>query len=81
MQPKFTKQLMPLTELVPLLKELSYSDKLLLLHLLVGELLKESALVPLGEQGEVANQGLHDSFEAAAVLAKALAEENVATHG
>jgi hypothetical protein len=81
MQPKFTKQLMPLTELVPLLKELSYSDKLLLLQLLVGELLKESGLVPLYEQNKVANQGLHDSFEAAAVLAKALAEENVATHG
>ncbi len=72
---------MPLTELVPLLKELSYSDKLLLLHLLVGELLKESNVVPLDEQGKVANQGLHDSFEAVAVLAKALSEENVATHG
>ena len=72
---------MPLTELVPILKELSYSDKLLLVHLLVGELLKESGLVPLDEQGKVANQGLHDSFEAATVLAKALAEENVATHG
>jgi hypothetical protein len=81
MQPKFTKQLMPLTELVPLLKELSYSDKLLLLHLLVAELLKESGLVPLDAQDKVASQGLHDSFEAAAVLAKALAEEKVATHG
>ena len=70
---------MPLTELVPLLKELSYSDKLLLLHLLVGELLKGFGLVPLDEQGKVVNQGLHDSFEAVAVLAKALAEENVAT--
>ena len=72
---------MPLTELVTLLKELSYSDKLLLLHLLVGDLLTEFGLVPLDKQGKVANQGLHDSFEAAAVLAKALAEENVATHG
>lgn len=70
---------MLLTELVPLLNELSYSNKLLLLHLLVGELLKESGLVPLDEQGKVDNQGLHDSFEAAAILAKALAEENVAT--
>lgn len=72
---------MPLTELVPILKELSYSDKLLLLHFLVAELLKESDLVPLDVQGKVASQGLHDSFEAAAVLAKALAEEKVATHG
>jgi hypothetical protein len=72
---------MPLTELVPLLKELSPSDKLLLLHFLVAELLKESGLVPLDVQGKAASQGLHDSFEAAAVLAKALAEEKVATHG
>jgi hypothetical protein len=72
---------MPLTELVPLLKELSYSDKLLLLRLLVAELIKESGLVPLDAQDQVASQGLHDSFEAAAVLAKALAEEKVATHG
>lgn len=72
---------MPLTELVTLLKELSYSDKLLLLNLLVGELPKESGLVPLNEQGKVASQDLHDSFEAAAVLAKALAEEKLATHG
>jgi hypothetical protein len=74
---------MPLTELVPLLKELSYSDKLLLLHFLVAELLKESGLTPLDVQdkGKVASQGLYDSFEAAAVLAQALAEEKVATHG
>ncbi len=71
---------MSLTELIPLLKELSYSDKLLLLHLLVAELLKEAGVVPLNAQGNV-GQGLHDSFEAAAVLAKALAEEKVATHG
>lgn len=72
---------MSITELVPLLKELSSSDKLLLLHLLVADLLKESGLTPLDVQGKVASQGLHDSFEAAAVLAKALAEEKVATHG
>lgn len=72
---------MSLTKLVPLLRKLSYSDKLLLLHFLVAELLNESGLVPLGVQDKVASQGLHDSFEAAAVLAKALAEEKVATHG
>lgn len=72
---------MPLTELVPLLKELSHSDKLLLLNFLVAELLKESGLAPLDAQGKAANQGLYDSFEAAAVLAKALAEEKAATHG
>ncbi|MEA5572286.1 hypothetical protein [Calothrix sp. UHCC 0171] len=72
---------MPLTELVPHLKELSYSDKLLLLHFLIAELLKESGLVPLDTQGKVASQGLYDSFEAAAVLAKALTEEKATTHG
>jgi len=72
---------MPLTELVPHLKELSYSDKLLLLQFLSAELLKESGLVPLDTKGKTASQGLHDSFEAAAVLAKALAEEKVAPHG
>lgn len=65
---------MPLTQLVPILQELSHSDKLLLLDCLVSELLKESGLVPLDAQGKVTSQGLYDSFEAAAVLAKALAE-------
>ncbi|KAM3101745.1 hypothetical protein ACKFKF_07030 [Phormidesmis sp. 146-12] len=72
---------MSLPELVPLLKELSHSDKLLLLRFLVTELLKESSLVPLDTQSKAGSQGLHDSFEAAAVLAKALAEEKVITHG
>lgn len=72
---------MSLTELLPFLKELSHSDKLLLLHSLVAELLKESGLIPLDTQGKAASQGLYDSFEAAAVLAKALAEEKAATHG
>ncbi|MEH2239240.1 hypothetical protein [Nostoc sp.] len=72
---------MLLTELIPLLKELSHTDKLLLIHFLETELLKESSLVPLDAQGKVASLGLYDSFEAAAVLAKALAEEKTATHG
>lgn len=72
---------MSLTELVPFVKELSNSDKLLLLHFLIDELLNESALAPLDTEGKVARQGLHNSFEAAAVLAKALAEEKAATHG
>lgn len=72
---------MSLAELLPKLKELSYSDKLLLLHLLTGELLKEAGLTPLEIQEKPAPQGLHDSFEAAAVLARALAEEKVASHG
>lgn len=72
---------MLLTELIPLVKELSHTDKLLLMHLLATELLKESSLVPLDAQDKITSLGLHDSFEAAAVLAKALAEEKAATDG
>lgn len=72
---------MPLAELMPFLKELSQSEKLLLINYLTAELLEESGLVPLNSHNKVASQGLHDSFEAAAVLAKALAEGNTATHG
>jgi hypothetical protein len=72
---------MSLTELLPHLKELSHADKLLLLHFLVSEMLNESGLVPLDAQGKAASLGLHDSFEAAAVLAKALAETKAATNG
>ena len=72
---------MLLTELIPLLKELSHTDKLLLIHFLAAELLKESSLVPLDAQNKVASLGLYDSFEAAAVLAKALGEETAATDG
>jgi hypothetical protein len=50
MQSVLSKKLMSLTELVSLLKELSYSDKLLLLHFLVAEFLKESGVVPLNAQ-------------------------------
>jgi len=70
----YPKSFMPFTELVPLLKEFSHAEKLLLLHFLVAELLKESGLVPLSDGGTPASQGLHDSFEAASVLARALAE-------
>jgi hypothetical protein len=33
------------------------------------------------DQGAVVSQGLHNSFEAAAVLAEALAEEKMSAHG
>lgn len=65
---------MSLAELLPSLKELSHSDKLLLLHLLTRELLREAGLTPLETQEKTQPQGLDDSFEAAAVLARALAE-------
>ncbi|MDZ8226230.1 hypothetical protein [Nostoc sp. ChiVER01] len=72
---------MLLTELIPLVTELSQTDKLLLMHLLAAELLKEPNLVPLDAQDKVTSLGLYDSFEAAAVLGKALAEEKAAKHG
>jgi hypothetical protein len=72
---------MSLTQLVPLLEQLSHADKLLLLDILATELLKDSGLVSLTAQKKLVSHGLHDSFEAAAVLSKALAEETVAVHG
>ncbi len=71
---------MPLTELLPLLKELSYTDKLQLLHLLSTELLKDAGLALSKAQEGVSMPNLSDSFEAAAVLAKALAEEQSVKH-
>jgi len=72
------------TQLAPMLMQLSYSDKLLLLNFLVAELLRESGIVPLSIQDDLPRQGLHDSFEAAAILAQALKEEQELqelTHG
>mgnify|MGYP001793878355 CR=1 FL=1 len=65
---------MSIIELIPHLKDLSQNDKLLLLHFLISEMLNESGLLPLDTQNKTSNLGLHDSFEAAAVLAQALAE-------
>lgn len=69
------------TQLAPILKQLSHSEKLLLLNLLVSELLEDSGLVPLSTQNESISQGLHNSFEAAAVLSQALAEKKELVHG
>ena len=69
------------TQLAPLIRQLSHSEKLLLLNLLVSELLEESGLVPLSTQDESTSQGLHNSFEAAAILSQALAEKKELVHG
>ena len=55
--------------------------KLLLLNFLVAELLKDSGIVPMSIQDDLPRQGLHDSFEAAAILAQALKEKQELTHG
>lgn len=72
---------MPLSELLPLVKELSHTDRLLLLHFLTSELIKDASLIPLGDRDKISIPNLHDSFEAAAVLAEALAQEKAAIHG
>ncbi len=72
---------MPLTQLISHIGQLSHSDKLLFLNFLTTELLNDSGLVPLNTQNQVGSQGLHDSFEAASVLSKALAEEKMVVHG
>lgn len=72
---------MSLAEVLPLLKELSHTDKLLLLHFLTSELLTDAGLTPLGTQSNLSSPALYDSFGAAAVLAKALADEQEAKHG
>ncbi len=69
------------TQIAPLLRQLSHSEKLLLLNLLVAELLDESGLVPLESQQKPTSQGLHDSFEAADILSKLLAEKKELVHG
>lgn len=58
---------MQLAELLPLVKDLPHTDKLLLLHFIVSELLQESGIVPLEEQGKVSSTNSYNSFEAAAV--------------
>ena len=72
---------MPLTELIPQLKGLSYIDKLQILNFLITELLNESGVTPLDTQEGVTIPNLQNSFEAAAVLTKALAEHQAAKHG
>ncbi|MEG3976742.1 hypothetical protein QT970_19265 [Microcoleus sp. herbarium8] len=72
---------MQLAELLPLVKDLPHTDKLLLLNFIVSELLQESGIVPLEEQGKASSTNSYNSFEAAAVLAKALSEEKAVKHG
>ena len=72
---------MPLSELLPQLKGLSYTGKLQLLQFLITELLNEASVTPLDTQQGVAIPNLENSFEAAAILTKALAEHQAAKHG
>jgi hypothetical protein len=54
---------MPLAELLPQLKRLSYIDKLQILHFLITELLNESGVTPLDTQEGVTIPNLENSLE------------------
>jgi hypothetical protein len=72
---------MIVAELLPLLQELSYTDKLQILHLLTSELLNEADISTVEKPNGISISSQHNSFEAAAVLAQALAEHQATTHG
>ncbi|WP_310427415.1 hypothetical protein [Chamaesiphon sp. VAR_48_metabat_135_sub] len=80
---------MELTQIISTVRELSSTDRLLLLQFLVNDLVRESGLTSLTIKGDYpeSNQnipisyGLHDSFEAAAILAIALAAKKATVHG
>ena len=80
---------MELTQLIPTVQELSSTDRLLLLQFLVNDLVQEAGLTPLSierdhpksNQNISTGYGLHDSFEAAAILATALAAKKAIVHG
>ena len=56
-------------------------QKIKIRNFLVAELLKDSGIVPMSIQDDLPRQGLHDSFEAAAILAQALKEKQELAHG
>ncbi|BAU11341.1 unknown protein [Leptolyngbya sp. NIES-3755] len=66
---------MSIAELSSHLEQLSPIEKLQLIHLLTASLLRDNHLQPIDESG-----GLHNSFEAAAVLAKFLADSQPMIH-
>jgi hypothetical protein len=80
---------MELEQLIASIRELSSVDRLLLLQLLVNDLVDRSGLTPLSmdltnpeSNGNIStNHGLYDSFEAAAILAKALEVKKATLHG
>ena len=71
---------MTVPELLPHVKELSDHDKLKLLSFLVSELLAEAGLTAEHQNSNATNE-LRQSFEAAAILSKALMEHQTAKHG
>ena len=66
---------MTLTELIPSVKSLSQADKILLLNLVTSELTQEMGLTQPNVQVPLSpGNGLHDCYEAAALMAQFLAD-------
>lgn len=67
---------MTLAEIIPSVKTLSREDKILLLNLVTSELTKEMGLLPVESQDPIhPGHSLHDSYDAAAILAQFLVGE------
>jgi hypothetical protein len=67
---------MTLAELIPSVQSLSQEDKILLLNLVTSELTQAVGVVSSDPQTTLnPGHGLHDSYEAAAILAQFLANE------
>jgi hypothetical protein len=71
---------MTLPELIPIVKSLSQANKVLLLNLVTSELTQEMGLIqPESEVLLNPGNGLHDSYEAAALMAQFLADNQSST--
>jgi hypothetical protein len=68
---------MTLAELIPGVKSLSHEDKIRLLNWVTGELGQDAGLADESQVPVAAGSGLHDSYEAAAVLAQFLADHQI----
>jgi hypothetical protein len=67
---------MTLAEIIPSIRSLSQEDKIRLINFVTTELTAEMGLLPPDERVSLnPGYGLHDSHEAAAILAQFLADE------
>ncbi len=72
---------MHIAELIPHLKQLSQTDKLQILHFLTSELLNDAGVAVAENSNETSISKGHNSFQAAAILTKALEEHQAKIHG
>jgi hypothetical protein len=67
---------MTLAEIIPSIRSLSQEDKIRLINFVTTELTAEMGLLPSAERVSLSpGYSLHDSHQAAAILAKFLADE------